>query len=533
VESISSMSAMLKQISQDSDLIVRLQQSEAVQATTAAKLIQAEVALGDALHASLAWIFETGPDLRFNRFIGYIEEITGLDPRRLVGETIEYLVVDRGDPAVERVLSDIREHRPYQDFLHQIKTPKGLRYIQATANPRYDIDDQFCGYRGTARDVTAQLEAEHRAATIYRRFAEAIEHIPASLMLFDSDDRIVICNDATKNYFPGAKHLLVPGTRFEDLLRADIRAGYLWKVGTDNEKWIKRRMRRHRAAKTVLTGQRSDGRWIQVIERRTSDGGTIGIRMDITKLKKNEKELKKKAQELEEHSQELRRSNTELEQFAYIASHDLQEPLRMVASYCQLLQRRYQDKLDGDAVEFIGYAVEGASRMQRLISDLLNYSRLGRNGSRIEPLAAGDLVRCAVANLQGAIADSGAQIELHELPRINGERTQLVQLFQNLVGNSIKFRRESSPIVRISAAPAAESGFAQFTVADNGIGIEPEYVERVFRIFQRLHERGKYPGTGIGLAIVKKVIEHHGGRIWIESTPGHGAQFHFTLPLSP
>lgn len=204
----------------------------------------------------------------------------------------------------------------------------------------------------------------------------------------------------------------------------------------------------------------------------------------------------------------------------------------MVASYCQLLQRRYKDKLDAEADEFIGFAVEGASRMQRLINDLLSYSRVGRRGDAFQPLDANELVRLALANLQRAVEESHARIDSDALPRITGDRTLLLQLFQNLIGNAIKFRRDEPPAIRISAH-AADGNFWHFTVADNGIGIEADYTERVFLIFQRLHERDKYPGTGIGLAVARKVVEFHGGRIWLESTPNSGSRFHFTLPASP
>jgi light-regulated signal transduction histidine kinase (bacteriophytochrome) len=256
--------------------------------------------------------------------------------------------------------------------------------------------------------------------------------------------------------------------------------------------------------------------------------GTI---RDVTELRAAEEAVRLKTREIEEHAAELQRSNAELEQFAYVASHDLQEPLRMVASYCQLLQRRYKDKLDGDANEFIGFAVEGANRMQRLINDLLGYSRIGRQGGNPENFRAADALKTVLANLQGAISESGAKIEIGALPEIRANRTQVGQLFQNMIGNAIKFRRDGeAPLIRISATP--EEKFWHFLIEDNGIGIEKEYLERVFLIFQRLHERNKYPGTGIGLAIVKKVIEHHGGRIWIESTPGRGSKFNFTLPAA-
>lgn len=501
-------------------------------------MTRSEQTLGEVLDASQTWIFETGPDLRLTRIIGHLAGMTGRDVAKLVGKTIDDLVIDRDNPDVESVLADIRAHKPYQGFLFQLRSPLGLRFIRASGTPRYDAVGKFGGYHGVGADVTEQTEAKRRTLANDRRIAEALESIPASLMLFDAEDRIVICNKVSRAFFPGAKHLLVPGTRFEHLLRTDIASGSVWKNDGDVEKWIRKRMKRHQSPKTVLTGERSDGRWIQVIERRTSDGGTIGIRMDVTKLKQAEQELRRKAGDLEAYAAELKRSNADLEQFAYISSHDLQEPLRMVASYCRLLQRRYAGKLDSDADDFIGYAVDGATRMQRLINDLLSYSRAGRSGGESEVFPAAAAVDAARANLQAAIEESGARIEVEPLPALEGDRGRIAQLFQNLIGNAIKFRRGEPVVVRIAASPepgkargAKKSGMVRMTVADNGIGIAPEYVDRVFMIFQRLHDRGKYPGTGIGLAIAKKVVESHGGRIWIESTPGEGTRFNFTLPI--
>jgi signal transduction histidine kinase len=361
--------------------------------------------------------------------------------------------------------------------------------------------------------------------------------VPASLLLCDAEDRIVICNSVTQRYFPKVAHLLVPGMRFEDLVRAQAESGFLPEAVGNEEAWLAERLKNHRAADTTLTRQYEDGRWVQIIERRTSEGGIIGVRIDITPLKEREQALDEQAKRIAEHTKDLERSNRELEQFAYIASHDLQEPLRMVASYCQLLRRRYAGKLDQDADEFIEFAVEGASRMQRLINDLLGYSRIGRSNAGIVAFPAAQAVETALANLQATIEDTGARIEMGTLPAVTADPSQLAQLFQNLIGNAIKFRREEPLTVRVEghAEPdaAADRPTVRFTVADNGIGIEPEYLERVFLIFQRLHERGKYPGTGIGLAIAKKVVDNHGGRIWIESTPGAGSRFHFTLPAAP
>jgi light-regulated signal transduction histidine kinase (bacteriophytochrome) len=231
--------------------------------------------------------------------------------------------------------------------------------------------------------------------------------------------------------------------------------------------------------------------------------------------------------ELAERSQELTRSNTELEQLAYVASHDLQEPLRMVASYLQLLEKKYQGQLDADAHEYIEFAVDGAKRMQSLINDLLTYSRVGAAASPRRPTDCTAVVDAVLRSLRVAIEESGAHVEHGQLPVVMGAEEQLVQLFQNLIANAIKFR--SGPQPRIVVSAEAENGCWRFAVQDNGIGIAQEYFDRIFVMFQRLHSRSAYPGTGIGLAICKKIVERHGGRIWVESEPGQGTVFKFTL----
>jgi len=925
-----------KQISRDddsaagsTDLAARLATAEARIAATEAKLGDAEEMLRDALQSSLSWLWESDERLCFTRIVGAIEQILGTTPDSLIGKSLADSIRSANDPQGQNLVATLRAHKPYYDVITSISTRKGVRWIKASGKPLFDAEGKFLGYRGIASNVTAQVESERRAAEEHRRFMEAIETVPASLMLCDRDDRIVFCNSATQRYFPTASHLLFLGTKYEDLLRAHAASGIVDGVGDDFEGWIAERMKQHRSGNTNFTRAYKDGRWSQIIERRTSEGGIIGVRIDITELKKHEtereaaqtrlkdaieampaslilydrdekvllrnehaakffpevadllapgikiedltrtryrrlhphtseaeieravqkrlqqfrnpgiiepeqlpdgrwtqaierrtgdggtvcvriditelkkrereletvsetlrksqehlaqaqrtsgtgsmernlqtgdvkwseecsrmfgrdpslpapkreeflplvhpedlleyeasmtasesslpsepfkfravhpdgvvhwlycessvvldgdgkpwkriatyrdvtveheaqealkamadkvrrsqeylsqaqrlahmgsdfrdlrsdvaewsdtsyeifgvdkatfvpttesflklvhpddhvivartrgeiaqgknpepfeyriirpdgairhiarecavefdengkplymvgtirdvtekraqeRELRRKSVEIEERNEELQRSNSELEQFAYVASHDLQEPLRMVASYCQLLQRRYKDKLDDDANEFIGFAVEGASRMQRLINDLLAYSRVGRKGGDPVPLDFAEVVHAAIDNLKGAIAESGAAVTVGLLPRIVGVRMQLTQLMQNLVGNAIKFRRDGvTPAVGITAT--REDAMWHIVVEDNGIGIEPQYLDRVFLIFQRLHERNKYPGTGIGLAIAKKVIEYHGGRIWIESTPGQGSRFNFTLPAA-
>ncbi|QLE44223.1 GAF domain-containing protein [Nostoc sp. C052] len=269
-------------------------------------------------------------------------------------------------------------------------------------------------------------------------------------------------------------------------------------------------------------------------------GNQIGIALSQAQL------LEKETQQ----TQELARSNAELEQFAYVASHDLQEPLRMVTSYLQLLERRYKNQLDANADQFITYAVDGARRMQTLINDLLNYSRVSTRGQPFMLVDCNVILEQAIANLQLAIADSRAVVTYDTLPQVMADATQLTQVLQNLIANAIKFCQHQQPRIHIGLGtgdwglgdkgaggeinnapyPMPTANEYLFWVRDNGIGLESQYAERIFIIFQRLHGRDKYQGTGIGLAICKKIIERHGGRIWVESKPGQGSTFYFTIP---
>jgi signal transduction histidine kinase/CHASE3 domain sensor protein len=261
-------------------------------------------------------------------------------------------------------------------------------------------------------------------------------------------------------------------------------------------------------------------------------GGIVGAVLtfrDVTERRAAQREL-------EERARELARSNADLEQFAYVASHDLQEPLRAVVSYLQLLERRYGDQLDERAERYIGYAVDGGRRMQTLITDLLTFSRVSRRDVTMEPVDLESVLERVEASLQVAIEESGATVTHDPLPTVAGDSTQLTQLFQNLVGNAIKFRGEAPPEIHVSAERGAEPGAERqdgawrFSVRDNGIGIAPEYHERVFILFQRLHARDEYGGTGIGLAVCKKIVERRGGTIWVDATPGGGSTIRFTIP---
>jgi len=241
--------------------------------------------------------------------------------------------------------------------------------------------------------------------------------------------------------------------------------------------------------------------------------------------------LDERERRLRDKTEELSRSNAELERFAYIASHDLQEPLRMVASYVQLLARRYQGKLDQDADEFIHYAVDGATRMQQLINDLLAYSRVGTRGGQMVSTDCNEILKAALFNLGHSIEASQAHIQHDGLPTVFADPSQLTQVLQNLIGNAIKFHGAAAPEIYISATDQGDCW--RFSVRDQGIGIAPEQNERIFQIFQRLHTPEEYPGTGIGLSICKRIVERHGGRIGVISKPGEGSEFWFTLPKNP
>jgi PAS domain S-box-containing protein len=270
-------------------------------------------------------------------------------------------------------------------------------------------------------------------------------------------------------------------------------------------------------------------RWIQTngkVVEINEDGNPLrmlGTHTDITDRKQADEQLKRTMEE-------LKRSNMELEQFAYVASHDLQEPLRMVSSFTQLLEKQYKDKLDEHALDYINYAVDGAKRMQLLINDLLSYSRVNSKGGKFEEVDLEKVLDETLSNLELTIEENQAFITRESLPKINANYRQMIQLFQNLIGNALKYRSKETPQIQISTQK--EDNQWIFSVEDNGIGIDPKYADRIFMIFKRLHTNEEYEGTGIGLAITKRIIERHGGNIWVESETGKGSTFYFTIPIN-
>lgn len=355
------------------------------------------------------------------------------------------------------------------------------------------------------------------------QFRQLLEAAPDAIVIVGPRGKIHLVNRMTEQLFGYARNELV-GQAVELLIPKRFRG----KHHQLRDAYIADAHTRPMGSGLELFACRKDGSEFPVeisLSPLQTPSGTL-----VTSVVRDITERQQAKQALEKHAAELERSNAELEQFAYVASHDLQEPLRMITSYSQLLERRYRDKLEGDALEFIDYVVDGAKRMQELINDLLAYSRVGTRGREPEPVDMESVYQRVLSNLQFAIEEQHAQMSHAPLPRVMGDGLQLLQLMQNLISNAIKFHGDAAPKVHVSAE--IQNQDALFCVSDEGIGLEPQYAERIFQVFQRLHGKSKYPGTGIGLAICKKIVERHGGRIWVESQPENGSKFYFTLPLA-
>ncbi|WP_440222442.1 ATP-binding protein [Dokdonella sp. MW10] len=377
----------------------------------------------------------------------------------------------------------------------------------------------LAGHRARAMHLASLMTAELRRS---ERAQQAItETANAGIITADSKGRVLYMNPAAALMF-GVDAARMAGESLTRLMPERFRDAHQYGL----ERVLAGGPAHVIGHAVELSGLRGDGGEFPLeilLSAWRSDDETFftAFLRDITQRKTAEAVLVQKTRELE-------RSNADLEQFAYVASHDLQEPLRMVASYVQLLSRRYRGRLDADADDFIAYAVDGATRMQRLIQDLLAYARVGRSGASPVPTNIARTAQAATDALQEAVAETGAIVEIDADCEALAIPAQLTQVMQNLIGNALKFRGEASPVIRVTAS--CDGASCRVAVADNGIGILPQHRERVFAIFQRLHTRTQYPGTGIGLAICRKIIESNDGTIWVESDEGAGSTFHFTLP---
>lgn len=439
----------------------------------------------------------------------------------------------------ERVQCDVadalKQNRPYDTDYRVKMGDGGWRNINARGRVFTDTAGKTVSMVGTCLDITDRKLAEEALKVSNERFLFATEGANIGIWNWDLVSDELIFSNLCKALFGIPPEEEISYQRFSEALHPDdrLKTDLAVKDALDNHKeyeieyrslwpdgsihWISSKGRGYYDANGRAT--RMEGVVQNIAERKLAE----------EQLRNSSKELEQKVKELDKAITDLKRSNQELEQFAYVASHDLQEPLRMVSSYTQLLERRYKDKLDQDATDFINYAVDGANRMQRLINDLLDFSRVTTKGKPLVKLDLSAVLGQAIANLHNKIQETGSMIVNEDLPFAYGDEGQLVRVFQNLLDNAMKFKGEVSPRINVSSKTLEDK--VEISISDNGIGIDKIYSERVFTIFQRLHTKAYYPGTGIGLAICKRTIERHGGTIWFESETGKGTTFYFTLNI--
>lgn len=463
------------------------------------------------------WYWETDRDERYVFISDSFEAITGRSPATLLGKRRWDLGSTEMEVDAELWqghLEDLSAHRQFRDFKYWIEADNGRPcWLKESGVPRFDDEGHFIGYRGTGSDITRAMESAHRMHMLTR----AVEQSPVSVVITDLDRRIQYVNpkflDATgygAQEVIGQMPSILKSGRTDETVYQD-----LWATLERGEQWRGEFVNRRKDGS--LYWEQASIQPIRNLEGRITN--YLGIKLDITDRKQAEDKLGHLLDE-------LKRSNQDLEQFAYVASHDLKQPLRQISSFATLLERRLGDQASDEVRDYLGFLNDGATRMQALVGDLLDYSRVSHRPLHNDSVAMDEVLSAALVLLNAAMADGAVVIERQPLPNVRGDRSQLERLLQNLVGNALKYRDpDRAPIIRIGCDDGV------FFVADNGIGIAADQAERVFMIFQRLHSAQAYEGTGIGLAICRKIVERHGGRIWLSSAgEGQGTTFFFTLP---
>jgi PAS domain S-box-containing protein len=445
------------------------------------------------------------------------ERIKGYQADQIIGHNFSCFFpaedIERGRPEEVLRLTAVSGRHEEQGMRVRKDGSRFLAGVTFTA-----LRDPAGNLRGFS-EFSHDLSESKESGAKYRGLLEAA---PDAMVVVDQSGEIVLLNLQAEKQFGYRRDELV-GQKVKNI----IPQGFAERLIADGTRSPAEALAQQIGTGIELSGRRRDGSEFPIEIMLSPLESAEGIL--VTAAIRDISERKKSGEHLLQTMGELKRSNDELQQFAYVSSHDLQEPLRMVTSYTELLAKRYKGHLDSDADEFIAFAVDGCNRMQRLIQDLLAYSRAGTNGKALREVSSENALHGALANLRATIEETGAIVTHDSLPVVRSDDTQLTQVFQNLVGNAIKYRSAEVPRVHVSAAKNGGDGWT-FSVQDNGLGIAPQYFERIFILFQRLHGRNEFAGTGIGLAICKKMLERLGGKIWVESEPTKGSTFYFALP---
>jgi PAS domain S-box-containing protein len=490
--------------------------------------------LADIIEFSRDAIIATTPSGEVTSWNPGAEQLYGYAAGEAVGRELTMLVAPAHAAADLEALRKAFEGSRLADYeTDQLRKDGSLVPVSISVSPMRDSAGKLVGASVIVRDRTERKRAEEALRQVQEAFRSAFEDAPIGMALFSvdpaEDGRLLQVNSSLCE---------ITGYSSVELLGTSLHA-ITHPLDQENELALSHdllsgEIPNYQLEKRYLRG---DGNVVWVMHNASTVHDTSGRLLygiaqvqDITERKRAEEGLARVAAELEHRAGELERSNSDLAQFAYVASHDLSEPLRMVSSYVQLLARRYQGQLDSDADEFIEFAVDGVNRMQRLIEDLLAYSRVGTSEYELEEVDCSVLVEDTLAGMRTTIGDSGAIVTHDDLPTVRGDQSQLRQLFQNLISNGIKFVEDGPPRIHVSAQREGKAW--RFCVADNGIGIDPQHADRIFAVFKRLHSREAYAGSGIGLSICKRIVERHQGRIWIEPNEGGGTRFCFTIPDS-
>jgi PAS domain S-box-containing protein len=444
-----------------------------------------------------------------------IAEMLGYTRREIIDKSLFHFMSKESRRVAKAHLSRRLDGIIEQHYLKFYRKDGEEIWTIFSSRPLFEKNGKYLGAMAMITDITEWKLAEAQI----RKLSSAVEQSTSIIIITDTNANVDYVNPRftevtgySREEILGKNPRVLKSTQTTPEVYAE-----LWKTIANGGEW-------HGELHNKKKNGESYWARVSISPIKNSDGiitHYLGVQDDIT-------EHKKARSALQNYAAELERSNQELQQFAYVASHDLQEPLRMITSYLNLLQHRYKGKLDDDADEFIDYAVNGAIRMKQLIRDLLEYSRVGTHGNPFKRTSSQRVLDKTLHNLEVAILENDVSITHDRLPQIVGDEMQLLQLFQNLLSNAIKFRSRELPEIHIGAE--RKNGDWLFSIKDNGIGIEKEYAKRIFVIFQRLHSASEYPGTGIGLALCKKIVERHGGRIWFDSKPGEGSVFYFTLP---